>query len=114
MKRHPIRANSRNGTGSVYGDFRIRIRKLNRIGFSQARFPLRNGKRPKINRISRKFLPDTLRIRNVVAADSRIGLYGPMNRHPIRANSGNGTGSVKVNFRIRIRNVDRCGGSGTR
>ncbi len=66
------------------------------------------------NWISRKFLPDTLRIRNVVAVDSQFGLYGPMKRQPIRTHSRNGFGFVNDNFRIRIRTVVRLGGFGAR
>jgi hypothetical protein len=39
---------------------------------------------PSINAIPRKFLLDTLRIRNVVAADSRTALDGPMTPNAIR------------------------------
>jgi len=49
-----------------------------------SRFPLRSGKAPEKKCNFRKFLPDTLRIRNVVARDSPLGLDGPMKRPSIR------------------------------
>ena len=45
---------------------------------------LRNVTIPGENRISRKFLPDTLRIRYVMAAGIPMGLNGPMKRQKIR------------------------------